>query len=90
MKMSLREQFLDALIDGRIGRNGVVSRGEFMSFFPEVKETYTGVFLSNSEMQTGQHSPTYEHFTIRVRKGVYRADRRALLERRRERGDPVA
>jgi len=86
--MSLREKFLDALIDGRIGRNGVVSRKELMTFFHEEKKTYTGVFLSNSEMQTGQHSPTYEHFTVRVGKGVYRVHHRALSERRRERGDP--
>ena len=84
--MSLRERFLDAMIDGRLGHNGVVSRREFMAFFPEEKETYTGVFLSNSEMQTGQHSPTYRHFTMRVGKGIYRVHPEAISERRRERG----
>ena len=84
--MSLRERFLDALIDGRLGHNGVVSRQEFIAFFPEEKKTYTGVFLSNSEMQTGQHSPTYQHFTIRVGKGVYRVQQGAISERRHERG----
>ena len=84
--MSLREQFLDALIDGRLGRGGLVSRGEFMALFREEKKTYTGVFLSNSEMRTGHHSPTYHHFTIRVSKGIYRVDPEAILERRRARG----
>jgi len=84
--MSLRERFLDALIDGRLGQNGVVSRREFMAFFHDEKKTYTGVFLSNSEMQTGQHSPTYRRFTVRLGKGVYRADAEAIRERKRERG----
>jgi hypothetical protein len=59
--MSLRERFLDALIDGHLGRDGLVSRAEFMALFPQEKKTYTGVFLSNSEMRTGHHSPTYHH-----------------------------
>jgi hypothetical protein len=84
--MPLRERFLDALIDGRLGRDGVVSRQEFMAFFCDDKQTYTGVFLSNSEVQTGQHSPTYRHFTIRLAQGVYRVHPEAISERRRERG----
>jgi hypothetical protein len=84
--MSLRERFLDALIDGRLGDKGVVSRREFMAFFRGEKETYTGVFLSNSEIQTGQHSRTYRHFTMRVSKGVYRVHSETMSERRRERG----
>jgi hypothetical protein len=84
--MSLRERFLDALIDGHLGHNGEVSRRQFMAFFGEEKKTYTGVFLSNSEMETGHHSLTYRHLTERVDKGVYRVDPNAISERRRERG----
>ena len=83
--MGLRERFLDALIDGHLGHSGVVSRKDFVAFFRGDKKTYTGVFLSNSEMHTGQHSPTYQHFTVRVAKGLYKVDPRAISQRRSER-----
>lgn len=85
--MTLRERFLDALIDRQIGRDGVVTRREFMHHFSDENPLTTGCFLSNSEMTTGAvHSPTYTHFTIRVRKGVYRVHEQAIAERKRERG----
>jgi hypothetical protein len=71
--MTLRERFLDALRDGRIGKDGIVTRREFMTYFSDENPQTTGCFLSNSEMTTGAvHSPNYNHFTIRLRKGVYR------------------
>jgi len=83
--MSLREKLLDALIDGHLGKGIVVTRQELIVHFPEEPVTYTGVFLSNSEIKTGSHSPTYEHFTIRAGRGRYRIHPQALFERMRER-----
>lgn len=84
--MTLRERFLDALIDGQIGNDSVVTRREFMSYFSDENPLTTGCFLSNSEMASGAvHSPNYTHFTIRLRKGVYRVHNEALIERLRER-----
>lgn len=85
--MTLRERFLDALIDGNIGKNGVITRREFMTFFSEENSLTTGCFLSNSEMTSGVvHSPNYTHFTIRVSKGVYRVHEEAIRERKKSRG----
>jgi hypothetical protein len=83
--MSLREQFLDALIDGKIGHGIVVSRREFVQFFRNETPSYTSAFLSNSEIETGQHSPTYKHFTMRTDEGVYRIHPSAILDRMRKR-----
>lgn len=82
--MSLREELLDEIIAGNIGDNGVVSRRELMNHFSGHPETYTGVFLSNSEMETAQHSPTYEKFTQRLDRGVYQIHPDAISERRSE------
>lgn len=84
--MTLRDRFLDALIDGQLGKGIVVSRKEFMEFFPEDNSATTGVFLSNSEITTGApHSPTYTHFTLRVVEGLYRVHPQALQERMQQR-----
>ncbi len=85
--MSLRERFLDAMIDGELGRGLVISRQDFMAHFHVDNPATTGVFLSNSEVVTGApHSPTYTHFTQRVSDGVYRVLPEALAARMRERG----
>lgn len=81
--MTLRERFLDAVIEGRIGHGLIVTRKEFMDYFADENPAYTGVFLSNSEIKTGTHSPTWEHFTSRVKPGVYRVHPAALLQRTR-------
>jgi hypothetical protein len=83
--MSLRERFLDAIIDGKLGQGIIVTRPQFIQYFKDDPLTYTGVFLSNSEMDTGQHSD-YIHFTLRIGKGIYRVHPVALYERMRERG----
>lgn len=84
--MSLREKLLDGMIDGNIGIGIIVTRQELMKAFPEEPQTYTGVFLSNSEMTTGMHSPTYDHFTERMSRGRYRIHPMALAKRMKERG----
>ena len=84
--MSLRTNVLDAVIDGHLGKGLVVTRQAVIQLFSEIAETYTGVFLSNSEMITGVSSPTSEHFTQRVGVGTYRIHPQALLDRMVERG----
>ncbi len=88
MALSLKERFLDAMIDGRLGRGLVVTREEFMDFFNEDNSNTTGCFLSNSEVDTGAvHSPTYDHFTQRIAEGTYRVLPRALEIRMQNRGN---
>ena len=82
--MSLREELLDEIIAGKIGDNGIITRQEIIKHFSNYPETYTGVFLSNSEMETGQHSPTYEKFTERVGRGIYRIHQDAINQRNNE------
>ncbi len=84
--MSLRERLLDAFIDGHLGHGLIITRQELMAYFDSDPATFTGVMLSNSEMRTGQHSPTYEHFTLRVGRGRYRIHPLALSRRMRQRG----
>ncbi|MFV7771608.1 hypothetical protein [Shewanella marisflavi] len=88
MALSLKERFLDAMIDGKIGRGLVVTREEFMAYFDKDNSNTTGCFLSNSEVKTGAvHSPTYDHFTQRIGDGTYRILPKALeirLERREQ------
>lgn len=85
--MKLRERFLDAIIDGQLGKGLVVTRQEFMQHFQSYNAATTGVFLSNSEMETGiLHSPTYTHFTQRISEGVYRVHPSALVTRMNGRG----
>lgn len=84
--MKLRDRFLDAIIDGQLGKGIVVSRKEFMEFFSNDNTATTGVFLSNSEINTGApHSPTYRHFTLRVEEGRYLVHPQALQERMQKR-----
>jgi hypothetical protein len=85
--MTLRNRFLDAVIDGRLGQGITVARSDFLNHFKEDNPNTTGCFLSNSEMRTGlPHSPTYKHFTLRIREGVYQVHPVALEERMRKRG----
>lgn len=85
--MTLRDRFLDALINGQLGNGIIVTRQEFMQFFPNDNPATTGVFLSNSEISTGApHSPTYTHFTLRVQEGQYRVHPQALQERMQQLG----
>lgn len=83
--MNMRERILDAVLDGSLGRGTVVTRQELMQHFNDVNPAYTGVILSNAEMNTGGHSPTWEHYTQRLGRGVYRIHPDALAERLRER-----
>jgi len=83
--MSLRTELIDAFNDGHIGNGIGFTRQDVISFFPNSSPNYTGCFLSNSEMRTGQHSPTYKHFTVRVARGVYRIHPAALQARMQER-----
>ena len=84
--MTLRKRFLDAMIDGQLGKGLIVTRQEFMQFFSKENPATTGVFLSNSEINTGAiHSPTYKHFTMRIDEGAYRIHPQALQERMRKR-----
>lgn len=83
--MSLREEVLDAIIAGTIGTNGTVTRQEIINNFPHHPVNYTGSFLSNSEMKTSQHSPTYEKFTRRVGRGAYQIPEEVLHQRSNER-----
>lgn len=85
--MSLRDRMLDAMIDGKLGTGLVVTRQELITFFPDENPATTGVFLSNSEIETGKpHSPTYKHFTERLAEATYRIHPQALLARLAERG----
>ena len=52
-----------------------------MAFFEEVKKSYTGVLLSNAEMDTSDHSPTWRKYTRRIAAGVYRIHPIALANR---------
>lgn len=81
---SLKTDVLDAIIDGKLGNGIVVTRKEVINAFPNRPESYTGVILSNSEVDA-DHSDWYERFAIRVADGTYRIHPQALLERMRER-----
>jgi hypothetical protein len=83
---SLGDRFLDAFIDGLLGKGLVVTRQEFIDYFSEEPKTTTGCFLSNSEINSGTHSPTYRKMTLRVSDGVYRIHPDVLLERMKQRG----
>ncbi len=83
--MSLTIELIDAVIDGLIGRGLLVTRQEVISYFASRPEGYTGVILSNSELDAS-HSPTYEKFSLRVDRGVYRIHPDILAQRMRDRG----
>lgn len=83
--MSLRERLLDAMLEGRIGNGLVITRQEVINYFSDVKSSYTGVLLSNAEMETGVHSPTWAKYTERIEPGTYRIHPDALAQRARER-----
>jgi hypothetical protein len=85
--MSLGEAIIDAVIDGQIGHDGVVTRQEVIRYFRNYPKSYTGVILSNSETHR-DHSPTYETFTQRIGTGRYRIHPEIIAQRRAERGLP--
>lgn len=78
---SIHDLLLDAMLDGQIGKGLIVTRQEVMDFFEKIKKSYTGVLLSNAEMDTSEHSPTWRKYTRRVAKGVYRIHPIALANR---------
>ena len=82
---SIHDLLLDAVLDGQIGSGIIVTRKEIMTFFDNVKKSYTGVLLSNAEMETSSHSPTWRKYTRRISKGVYRIHPIALANRLRSR-----
>ncbi|MDD2108734.1 hypothetical protein NP554_21870 [Pseudomonas asiatica] len=90
MSISLREAFLDAILDGTLGKGLLVTRQEVIALFPGFSENYKKVFLSNSEMSTATHSPTYKKFTQRVSDGIYRVHPQVLVERLSEREQQLA
>ena len=81
----IHDQLLDAVLDGQIGKGLIVTRQEVINFFDNVKKSYTGVLLSNSEMETSDHSPTWRKYTRRISEGVYRIHPIALANRLRGR-----
>lgn len=85
--MTLRNNFLDAIINGELGNGIVITRQEFMQFFSNENTMTTGCFLSNSEMVTGaSHSQNYTHFTLRISEGRYRVHPGAIQFRMAQRG----
>ncbi len=85
--MTLRNRFLDSIIDGQLGNGITVTRQDFIQFFSNENPATTGCFLSNSEIVTGApHSPNYTHFTLRISEGVYHIHPGALQNRMQERG----
>ncbi len=82
---SVHDELLDAMLDGHIGTGLVITRKDVMDFFDQLKKSYTGVLLSNSEMETSDHSPTWRKYTRRLSKGVYRIHPIALANRLRNR-----
>ena len=83
--MSLTTDVLDAVIDGNLGNGLVVTRQEVIDYFSGRPESYTGVILSNSEIDTSDHSPNYDNFTIRISDGIYRIHPEVLAQRFKER-----
>lgn len=86
---SIHDHLLDAMLDGLIGKGLVITRQEVMSFFADVKKSYTGVMLSNAELETSESSPTWRKYTQRIGKGVYRVHPIALANRLRSRRKAV-
>lgn len=85
--MSFRNRFLDAVIDGQVGKGIVITRQELMTYFSDENPDTVGCFLSNSELDTGVlHSPGYLHFTLRIAPGEYRIHPDAIRARMIERG----
>jgi|LNAP01.1.fsa_nt_gb hypothetical protein len=84
MRNSLRNELLDAMLDGSFGSGIVITRQDVIARFTSFSENYTKVFLSNSEMTTAAHSPTYTKFTQRISDGVYRVHPEALVARLQE------
>lgn len=82
---SIHDSLLDAMLDGQIGKGLIVTRQEVMAFFEEVKKSYTGVLLSNAEMETSDHSPTWRKYTRRIAAGVYRIHPISLANRLKSR-----
>ena len=85
--MSLREDLLDGIINGKIGRGLVVTRKEFVEYFArsQYSEKYISSFLSDSELGS-KHSTSYEKFTMQVEEGKYCIDPFAVFQRMKDRG----
>lgn len=77
--MSLKTDILDAVIAGNLPY--IVSRQQVMDHFPHYSESYSGVILSNSEIEQGA-SPTYDKFTTRIGRGVYEIHPQIVTDRR--------
>lgn len=85
VEQALREQILNAVIDGELGDGLVVTRQQVMEKFKgKFSDNYLSVILANSEM--GAKTSGYPPFTIRIDEGKYRIHAVELLYRMRDRG----
>lgn len=85
VEQALREQILNAVIDGELGDGLVVTRKQVMEKFKgKFEDSYLSVILSNSEM--GAKTSGYPPFTIKHGRGKYRIHPVELLYRMRDRG----
>lgn len=82
--MTLKEKFLNAVMDGELGTlsdfGAIVTLAEFKLYFKDIETDYVNSFMPAAVIETGQYSATHTRFLFRVRRGVYRVHPDALAE----------
>ena len=71
--MTLKQRFLQAIIEGQIGQQDkqgiIITQKEFTAYFKNIKPTYSKTFLATAVIETGL---THTRFLFRESKGIYR------------------
>lgn len=88
--MTLKNDFLQAVIDGELGQKtdfGIeVSLHDFRVYFKHIGSGYLTSFLPASVIENGQKSITRTRFLFRIKKGVYRLHPQVIDEFYQEKG----
>jgi|GEM_PF-5048320 len=84
--MTLKEQFLTAVIAGDLGTKEsmgiIVTAQEFKQYFDQIKTDYINSFLPASVIEPGRTYMTHTRFLFRVARGRYMVHPDAIQEYR--------
>lgn len=85
MEKKLKHHFLDAVIDGRLGKQTeygvVVTTKEFTAYFTKQnKEDYLRSYLPSVAIECGRHMMQHNKYVFKIGHGVYRIHNEAVLK----------
>lgn len=89
MQATLKERFLDAVIDGMLGdwdgQGVIVELKAFKRYFSDINSDYINSFLPAATIEPGRYQANHTKYLFRTRKGVYRIHPEVIKARQHQR-----